>query len=86
LQTEDVTAYNLKVAAMLEGLKEVNYILTASGRHENEVGVLLVEQGNFWGYGFVEKQEFVHDREWLLQRIPRAKWFPGIDQLIYSAS
>ncbi len=84
LQQEDVTAYNTKVGHMLAETLDQSFIVTESGRTENELGVLLVEQGNFWGFGYVPKDEFVNELEWVRAHIPRAKWFPGIDQLIHS--
>jgi len=84
VQEEEVSSYNEKVEQMLSEVLNENYIVTELGRNEHELGVLLVEQGNFWGFGFVNKEEFVDDREWLRERIPRGKWFPGIDHLIQS--
>ncbi len=84
VQQEDVVAYNTKVEHMLAETLDQSFIVTESGRNEQELGVLLVEQGNFWGFGYVPKNEFVNEREWVRAHIPRAKWFPGIDQLIQS--
>ena len=84
-QKEKPLRYNKRVQRMLEALKEEHHILTTTGRHEDEVGVVLIEQGNFWGYGYINKTEFVSDRKWLMEQIPRARWFPGIEQMIYQA-
>jgi DNA polymerase-3 subunit epsilon len=84
-QKENPLPYNKRVNRLLHALQKENHVFTTHGRHEEEVGVVLIEQGNFWGYGYVNKTEFVSDREWLLQQIPRARWFPGIEQMIYQA-
>lgn len=85
VQKEKPDRYNKRVHLMLDALKQEHQILTTTGRHEHEVGVVLIEQGNFWGYGFIHKTDFVCDRQWLMEHIPRARWFPGIEQMIYQA-
>ena len=62
---EDVQSYNLRVnKALLKLRNELpNMAILEDGRNENEKSVVLMEQGVFYGLGFIEKGIDISERE-----------------------
>jgi DNA polymerase III subunit epsilon len=62
---EDVQSYNLRVNQALLKLKNdlPNLAIMEEGRNENEKSVVLMEQGVFYGLGFIEKEVNISERE-----------------------
>ncbi len=53
---ESLTTYNLKVKSAIEGIQQntSNVILQQKGRHLNEKAFVVIKDGMYLGYGFVE--------------------------------
>ncbi len=58
-QKESVTTYNKRVKQALQSLKNANesYYIKEQGRTKEELAIVLVLQGVYKGYGFINKQE-----------------------------
>jgi DNA polymerase-3 subunit epsilon len=66
---EDAERYNARARALLDRLqyRQPNFLLVDKGRHENERSIVLVENGKYKGYGFIE-QEFLNSPPSTLKR------------------
>jgi DNA polymerase-3 subunit epsilon len=55
---EDPESYNARARILLERLqyRQPNFLLVDKGRHPNERSIVLVENGKYKGYGFVEEE------------------------------
>lgn len=62
-EKEAVSAYNKKVEAALESLKNTrdNFVIQGKGRTKNEMGFALVLQGTYQGYGFIERNNTIRN-------------------------
>ena len=62
---EDVATYNQRVKEALRKLKNdlPNIAIMEEGRNENETSVVLMEQGVFYGMGYIEKGLNIPERE-----------------------
>lgn len=56
---EDTKSYNLRVEKLLNKLsfEEKSFFIIEKGRRKNEVGLVLIENGCFIGYGFAPREE-----------------------------
>lgn len=65
-QEEAVSAYNLRVQKAIHQVKNEseNLIIEQPGRHPEENAFILIQNGTYKGYGFVEKEEqIVHPED-----------------------
>jgi len=55
---ESVQKYNQRLQQAIETFdaKEKSYAIVGEGRHEDEQSVILVENGNYQGFGFLERE------------------------------
>ena len=73
---EDRASYNIRAQEALESLTAIfkeNFFIIDKGRSEEELGVVLVSDGNYQGFGYIDKQEN-HNASTLLDAI---KYYPG---------
>ncbi len=59
--TETVQEYNSKVEAAIDGAASTNrhLIIKEKGRNANETAIVLVKDGMYFGYGFIDKEQAV---------------------------
>lgn len=73
---EDRASYNIRAQEALESLTAIfkeNFFIIDKGRSEEESGVVLVSDGNYQGFGYIDKQDN-HNASTLLDAI---KYYPG---------
>lgn len=65
IQKEDAAVYNerLRVAMASFDNKEKSFAILGSGRHEDELSIIIVENGCYHGFGFCEKNVQVNTLE-----------------------
>ncbi|WP_372756156.1 exonuclease domain-containing protein [Mariniflexile sp.] len=63
--TESIALYNVRVKQAIEHLKNgsKDIVLKQQGRHENEEAFIMIENNNYRGYGFVDKDEQINTNE-----------------------
>lgn len=63
--SETVEAYNTKVKEAIYYMQNnlLDVILKEPGRHTDEEGFIMIQQGNYLGYGFVDKTEHIVNPE-----------------------
>jgi len=64
-EKESIVLYNIRVKQAIEYLKNrsKNAILKQLGRNDNEEGFIMIENGNYRGYGFIEKHEQISNHQ-----------------------
>ncbi|NJX17499.1 DNA polymerase III subunit epsilon, partial [Tamlana crocina] len=62
---EKVTGYNKKVTAAINSLTEESstYVIRAKGRHFEEEAFVMVKEGKYQGFGFIDTQAQVNHLE-----------------------
>lgn len=62
---EDVKAYNGKVVAAIASIKEESssFVIREKGRHLEEEAFILVKEGTYQGFGFIDTETQVHRPE-----------------------
>jgi DNA polymerase III subunit epsilon len=70
---EDAESYNERASLLLGRLqyRQPNFLIVDKGRHDEECSIVLIENGKYKGYGFVEK-EFLPSEPRLLGRCVEA--------------
>lgn len=60
-ETETVAAYNLKVQAAIQSLKEnkLTFAIQGKGRTQGEIAFVLVAEGQYKGFGFFDRSEAI---------------------------
>lgn len=60
-ETETVAAYNLKVQAAIQSLKEnkLTFAIQGKGRTQGEIAFALVAEGQYKGFGFFDRSEAI---------------------------
>ncbi|GAB4136985.1 MAG: exonuclease domain-containing protein [Bacteroidia bacterium] len=81
---EETVDYNTRAEKILTDLvyAHEHFIIMDKGRNNNEYAVVLVEQGKYQGYGYIDVQDTVSSPEELKYRIKKTTYFPDLDNLI----
>ncbi|HET6993273.1 MAG TPA: exonuclease domain-containing protein, partial [Bacteroidia bacterium] len=81
---ETVEEYNLRAKKILDEYLFDNrdFLLLDKGRHDHEQSVILIEDGHFVGYGYVDKSETISSAEEMKSYIKRKTYFPDADELV----
>lgn len=83
---EAVIDYNSRVLEAIETVKSrrENVLIKEKGRHSTEEAVILIQEGCYRGYGFIDKELGLHSLEDLLAHIIPQKHTMEAQQLISS--
>ncbi|NVO01926.1 MAG: GIY-YIG nuclease family protein [Bacteroidetes bacterium] len=81
---EEVESYNQRARKILSHyqIEEKNCFLFDRGRSDEENSVVLVENGKYAGYGFIESTSQVSDVSELKSYIKQANYYPDADVLL----
>jgi DNA polymerase-3 subunit epsilon len=81
---EEITEYNKRAKKILKKylFNEPDFIIIEKGRNPEERALILVENGHYAGYGFVDSAEQINSIEELKATIKRANYYPDADDLI----
>ena len=81
---ESVAEYNLRAKKIVDEylFENRNFLLLDKGRHEDEQSVILIENGHFAGYGYVDKSEAISSAEELKSYILQKTYYPDADELV----
>ncbi|HET9054771.1 MAG TPA: exonuclease domain-containing protein [Cyclobacteriaceae bacterium] len=83
---EPAPVYNERIERAVSSFKAEgdSVAIMGQGRHADEHSVVLVEKGNYLGYGFIEKDTAIHDFETARNFIRISKETPVVQNLINS--
>lgn len=72
---KEIQTYNKRVIEAIEDMinSKESFALLGTGRSQEEQSLVLVHEGRYYGYTFLEKSEQVEDPEVLLERIQPAR-------------
>lgn len=81
---EDAEAYNKRAGEVLKEflIASGDFILVDRGRHAEEQALLLIENGNFAGYGYMDAADSAHSPEELKGFITRRPVHPDVNDLV----
>jgi DNA polymerase-3 subunit epsilon len=81
---ESVEEYNLRAQKILDEylFKEKNFLILDKGRHDDEQSLILIENGNYAGYGYVDKSEGISSAEELKSYVKLSTYYPDADELV----
>ena len=84
---EDSPEYNLRAILGNELLKRVfdkNFVIQVEGKSKNEVGIVLIEDGNYKGYGYINVEDFQFGIEEIKEAINYEPENPEVNRIIYT--
>lgn len=83
---EDTTIYNNRIRLSIASFKPEGetVAIVSQGRHDHEHSVVLVEKGNYLGYGFIEKNTAITDFETTRAYVKIDKETPIVQNLVNS--
>ena len=65
---EDIDSYNIRAQKAIEKLKlsfDSSFLIVEEGRNRNEQAVILVENGEYQGFGYVDKEDISYFQDYL---------------------
>ncbi|NAS14286.1 exonuclease domain-containing protein [Poritiphilus flavus] len=85
-ETEAISAYNEKVEMAIRHLSSTkeDFLIREKGRNPDEDAVILVQEGNYRGYGFISKELEIRSLEDILAHIKIEKNTPETTRLVES--
>lgn len=83
---EPVERYNERVRELLRKYRYAHpdFIIQDKGRNPDEYSLVLVRNGKYVGYGYVDRSEPISDEESLLGMVKTMEYYPDADDLIKS--
>lgn len=83
-EEESVEDYNLRAKKILDEylFENKNFLLLDKGRHNSEQSIILIENGHFAGYGYIDKSETISSPEELKSYILQKTYYPDADELV----
>ncbi len=81
---EDVEIYNLRAKKILDTyiFKNKNFIIYDKGRQNEERSLILVEEGHYKGYGYIDSTNQIASEEELKYVASPKKYYPDCDDLV----
>ena len=83
---ETVQKYNQRVEQAVESFHEKgsSVAIIGKGRHQEEQSLVLVEEGNYFGFGFFGRDESISDMESARNHVRKSVETPAVQNLINS--
>ena len=81
---EEIAEYNKRAQEILNNIifKENHFALIDHGKHNEERSIILVENGHYVGYGYIDKAASFSTIEECKDYIKKAEFYPDSDDLI----
>lgn len=81
---EEAELYNKRANELLKQyvFSEPDFIILEKGRNHTERAAILIENGHYAGYGYIDTAEQINSPEELKSTIKRATYYPDADDLI----
>jgi DNA polymerase III subunit epsilon len=81
---ESIVDYNVRVQKIIDkySFNPKHFFITDKGRHANENALIMVLNGKYYGYGYVDKEEQITSREQLMEYITDTTYFADTDALL----
>lgn len=81
---EDIESYNKRAQEILDAIifKDQHFALIDHGKTNNERSLILVENGHYAGYGYIDKTDSFSSLEECRSLIKKANFYPDADDLI----
>jgi DNA polymerase-3 subunit epsilon len=79
-QRENASTYNLRLQEALRSLEEIlpSFLIRDRGRHSLEESCILIENGSFYGMGYLDKELQISDLDTLKEQLTA---YPGNDYM-----
>lgn len=81
---EEIESYNKRAQEILDAIifKDQHFALIDHGKTNNERSLILVENGHYAGYGYIDKTDSFSSLEECRSLIKKANFYPDADDLI----
>ena len=81
---EDAESYNKRAGELLKmfSIEGSDFIIMDRGRHSEEQSLILIENGNFCGYGYMDASDSVSDQQDLVHLIKRQPFHPDCNDIV----
>ncbi len=69
---EEPQSYNERAEMAIDAIKKIfdhNFIIITEGRSHDEAGIILVEEGNYKGYGYIQREDMIYGIEEMKEAI-----------------
>jgi DNA polymerase-3 subunit epsilon len=84
---EEAESYNERAILGNELLKKVfdkNFVIQVDGRTKDEIGLVLIEDGNYKGFGYISIEDFQYGIEEIKEAINYEPENPEVNRIIYT--
>ena len=83
-EEEDITSYNKRAQELLDGIlfKQPHFALLDHGKGNDERSLILIENGHYAGYGYIDKADSFSSIEECKGHIKKSIFYPDADDLI----
>lgn len=83
-EQEEVSEYNVRAQKLIDDYQfpHRNFFIVERGRHRQESSLVLVEEGKYKGYGYMDQSTQVNDPTDMMGLIEKRKYYPDADAII----
>ena len=83
---EDIETYNKRVHKILNQFKfpHTSFMVIDRGRNFEERSVILVENGKYFGYGYIDNSSQFNSPSEIKEIIKQTRWYPDANDLVRS--
>jgi DNA polymerase-3 subunit epsilon len=83
---ESAEEYNVRVQKIIDknSFNPKHFFVIDTGRNPNENALIMVLNGKYYGFGYVDKEEQITNREQLMEYISNTTYFDDANQLLRS--
>ena len=83
-EEEDVTSYNKRAQEIVDSIifKNQNFVLLDHGKNNDDWSLILIENGHYVGYGYIDKSDSFSSLEECKGHVKKAVFYPDADDLI----
>jgi DNA polymerase III subunit epsilon len=85
-EQEEIEIYNKRASAILERFifANPNFVIIDKGKTPSQLSVILIEEGHFAGYGYMDTTEQISSPEEFKTLVKRTNYYPDADDLVRS--
>jgi DNA polymerase III subunit epsilon len=83
-EKEEPEFYNQRAEKIIQkhSFPHKNFILLDKGRNVNEKAIMLIENGKYYGFGYLDQQDTFCSLEDIKQRVKKSEYYPDANDII----
>lgn len=83
-EQEEIEVYNKRATAILENyiFTHPNFVIIDKGKNQSQLSIILIENGHYAGFGYMDTAEQITSPEEFKSLINRTAYYPDADDLV----